>query len=99
MAISISDAARWWSVRRETIYRRHRSGELSFATAAPPTVDPAEMVRVFGEPRPNAPEASGDDVTPSVRVEAELDTLKGAADRLMAELAVANANSRAILTP
>ena len=44
-----------WS--RETIYRKHRAGELSLASAEPPTIDPAEMIRLFGEPKPKLSQA------------------------------------------
>lgn len=47
MSITISEAARRWGCGRETIYRRQRAVELSFASTEPPTVDAAEMVRVF----------------------------------------------------
>ena len=88
MGISISEAARRWGVGRETIYRKQRAGELSFATTEPPTIDGSEMLRVFGEPKPKRDKGAGGDVA-LARVEVERDHLKAEADRLRAELATA----------
>lgn len=89
MGISISEAARRWGVGRETIYRKQRAGELSFATTEPPTIDGSEMLRVFGEPKPKRDKGAGGDPVLMARVEAERDQLKAEADRLRAELATA----------
>jgi hypothetical protein len=88
--LTISGAAKQWGVSRETIYRKHRAGELSFATAEPPTIDGAEMVRVFGEPKPKRPRVpiSADEAALLARLEAERDRHKADAERLAAELAM-----------
>jgi hypothetical protein len=87
--LTISGAAKQWGVSRETIYRKHRAGELSFATAEPPTIDGAEMIRVFGEPKPKRVRVSDDEAALLARLEAERDRHKADAERLSAELATA----------
>ncbi len=89
MGISISEAARRWGVGRETIYRKHRAGDLSLATSEPPTVEVAEMLRLFGEPKPKRSKTAGTDAeaVALVRAEVERDQIKAEADRLRAELA------------
>ena len=90
MSTSISEAARRWAVGRETIYRKHRKGEISFIEGTPPTIDPAEMLRVFGEPgekKKKTPATPG--AAAAVRTEIELDAAKAEIDRLQSELASA----------
>jgi len=77
MVITISEAARQWSVDLDTIYRRQLAGQLRFATADPPTVEAAEMRRVFGPP----------DTAALARIEAVCELLKTEGSSLRAELA------------
>ncbi len=49
MGINISEAAREWNISRGTIYRKCKTGEMSRMQDG--TIDPAEMVRVFGQPK------------------------------------------------
>lgn len=51
------EAARVWSIPWTTFRRKVQSGELSIG--ADKRVDPAEMVRVFGEPRPSTTDPNG----------------------------------------
>ena len=48
MSLSHREAARAWGVSRATIQRAVKSGKLSLTPEK--TIDPAEMVRVYGEP-------------------------------------------------
>ena len=48
MIISVTKAAKEWSVSRTTIYQKVNDGELS--RTADKKIDTAEMLRVFGEP-------------------------------------------------
>lgn len=48
MIISVTKAAKEWSVSRTTIYQKVKNGELS--RTADKKIDTAEMLRVFGEP-------------------------------------------------
>lgn len=64
MIISVTKAAKEWSVSRTTIYQKVKNGELS--RTADKKIDTAEMLRVFGEP-----------VTKK-RTEQSLDTTKNA---------------------
>lgn len=91
MSISISEAARRWGVGRETIYRKQRKGDISFNEGDPPTIDPAEMLRVFGEPgeKKAAAKAKTGDIAAQVRAEVQLDAQKAEIERLKAELASA----------
>lgn len=61
--MSHREAAKHWGVSRATIQRAAASGRLSLL--ADRTIDPAEMVRVFGEPpsHPEPPRATGTDTT------------------------------------
>lgn len=61
--MSHREAAKHWKVSRATIQRAAASGRLSLL--ADHTIDPAEMVRVFGEPpsHPEPPRATGTDTT------------------------------------
>jgi len=92
MALSISAAARRWGVGRETIYRKKKAGELSFLDTKPPTIDPAEMLRVFGEPRekPDKDEAAAVATAP-VRLEIANEVNRKEAERLKDELTAAKA--------
>ena len=60
--LSVSEAARTWRVGRSTLHRMIKEGRIS-ATVQPDSsrgIDSAEMVRVFGEPRPEtSPETEG----------------------------------------
>jgi hypothetical protein len=89
--LTISGAAKQWGIGRETIYRKQRAGELSFATAEPPTIDPAEMLRVFGEPKPKPGRfsMSAHEAALLATLEAERDRHKADAERLAVELASA----------
>lgn len=49
MKIPVSKAAKTWGVSRNTIYEKHRRGELSMVKGE--GVDPSEMSRVFGKPK------------------------------------------------
>lgn len=91
MSISISEAARRWGVGRETIYRKHRKSEISFIEGDPPTIDAAEMLRVFGEPgqKKAAAKAKAGDLAAQVRAEVQLDAQKAEIERLKSELASA----------
>lgn len=51
MALSQREAAQKWGVSRATIQRAIASGKLSLSPSK--TIDPAEMLRVFGEPVPD----------------------------------------------
>lgn len=56
--LSQREAARMWGVGRATLQRAVVSGKLSVSSEK--LIDPAEMVRVFGEPkRPAGPAQSG----------------------------------------
>lgn len=89
MAMSQREAARKWGVSRATIQRAIARGELSQTSNK--RIDPAEMVRVYGEPsrpesRPNGPlEATPDPAVRIAQLEAEL-----AASRRENELQAAN---------
>ena len=48
--LTISGAAKQWGVGRETIYRKQRAGEFSWASAEPPMLDPAERPRPLDQP-------------------------------------------------
>lgn len=48
MKMTVTDAAKQWGVSRTTIYQKIKDGELS--RGADKQIDPAEMLRVFGEP-------------------------------------------------
>lgn len=48
MKISVTQAAKEWSVSRTTLYQKINGGELS--RTADKKIDSAEMLRVFGEP-------------------------------------------------
>lgn len=86
MGISTSEAARRWGISRETIYRRRRNGEIS-VTGDPPTIDPSEMLRVFGEPGARKTTlAWASNAVAEARAEAELEILKAETERLRAEL-------------
>ncbi len=85
MSTTISEAARRWGIGRETIYRRHRAGQLKFATIKPPTVEAGEMFRVFGEPKMNKAAAGANAAL--ARLEATCEMLKTETARLSAELA------------
>lgn len=62
MTMSQREAARAWGVSRATLQRYIAAGKLSLTTEK--LVDPAEMVRAFGEPkRPQEP-AQPDRVEP-----------------------------------
>ncbi|MGN6129385.1 MAG: helix-turn-helix domain-containing protein [Nocardioidaceae bacterium] len=52
MLLSTREAARRWGVSRATLQRHINAGKLSQSTDADGTkgIDPAEMVRVYGEP-------------------------------------------------
>jgi len=50
--LTLSEAARQWGKSRETLYAHNKAGKLSFS-AFPngnPGIDPAEMIRAYGEP-------------------------------------------------
>lgn len=88
--LSQREAARAWGVSRATIQRSIARGELSQTSEK--RIDPAEMVRVFGEPadparnRPKEPvEATPDPAIRIAQLEAEL-----AASRRENELQAAN---------
>lgn len=49
MKIPVSKAAKTWGVSRNTIYEKHRRGELSMVKGE--GIDAAEMSRVFGKPK------------------------------------------------
>jgi hypothetical protein len=49
-ALSLREAASTWRLGRETLNKAIKSGKLSLTTDK--QIDPAEMLRVFGEPRP-----------------------------------------------
>lgn len=62
--LSQREAARVWSLSRATMHRAIKSGKLSLTTDK--QVDPAEMLRVFGEPgqrgaKPAMPHEAGAD--------------------------------------
>ena len=98
MIISIREAARRWHVGRETIYRRQLAGQLCFATIDPPTIEASEMLRVFGEPKPERlrPKPNGNTVA-LARIEAVCDTLKTELNQLKADVAKTNEELRAAL--
>jgi len=74
------EAARAWSIPWTTFRRKVQAGELSIG--ADKRVDPAEMVRVFGEPRtstngPSGPSPGPAEETPEVaRLKAENEGLR-----------------------
>lgn len=88
MLLSIREAARQWGVSRATLQRHVAAGKLSQTTDATgkPGIDPAEMVRVYGEPgrsqagpiRPPeaATEATIEQATKVARLEAEVSGLR-----------------------
>lgn len=47
--MNITEASKNWRVSRATIYNKIKSGELSKSSDG--SIDPAEMVRVFGQPK------------------------------------------------
>lgn len=49
MALSQREAARMWGVGRATLQRAISAGELSVSSDK--LIDPAEMLRVYGEPK------------------------------------------------
>ncbi|MBF0589704.1 MAG: hypothetical protein HQL53_11315 [Magnetococcales bacterium] len=54
MALTFADAMRAWGIPRSTFYKAKKSGRLSVVEIAPgkPGIEPAEMQRVWGKPRP-----------------------------------------------
>jgi hypothetical protein len=61
--LSQREAARAWSIPWTTYRRKVQAGELSIG--ADKRVDPAEMVRVFGEPRPSSNGPVGTSIGPA----------------------------------
>ena len=56
MMLSQREAAQTWRIGRETISAKIKSGELSLTSSQ--KIDPAEMLRVFGEPKAKPLKAS-----------------------------------------
>lgn len=56
MMLSQREAAQTWRIGRETISAKIKSGELSLTSSQ--KIDPAEMLRVFGEPKARPLKAS-----------------------------------------
>lgn len=54
--LSQREAAKAWRVGRETLAAKIKSGEISLASTG--LIDPAEMLRVFGEPKPRPDKAT-----------------------------------------
>lgn len=72
MLLSMREAARRWGVSRATLQRHISAGKLSQSTDADGTkgIDPAEMVRVYGEPgRPQAGPVEPGEAAPAAAVE------------------------------
>ncbi len=65
MKISLYKASKDWNIARSTIYNKINSGELS--RNPDKSVDTAEMVRVFGEPRKKG--HTEENNTPDVEIE------------------------------
>lgn len=88
--LSQREAARSWGVSRASMQRAIKAGKLSLT--ADKLIDPAEMVRVFGEPsRPNEPLGSTPEPVELLarieRLEAERTGLLGVIDAQKANLA------------
>ena len=101
--LTLSEAARQWGKSRETLYTHNRAGKLSFSAFpnGSPGIDPAEMVRAYGEPgtgktRVRRP-AGGDMLhsgtppvtTPAVALSARLDAALEMLEQTRQELAAA----------
>lgn len=54
--LSQREAAKAWRVGRETLAAKIKAGEVSLASTG--LIDPAEMLRVFGEPKPRPAKAT-----------------------------------------
>jgi hypothetical protein len=67
MSLSQREAAAAWHVSRATIQRYIRAGKL--ARTPDKSIDPAEMVRVFGEPKAAKLESAGPDRIPLLEAE------------------------------
>jgi hypothetical protein len=83
LKLTIAEAARQWHIGREAIYRKQLRGELKFTTSDPPSIESAEMLRVFGKPSP--PKSASDPAILS-RVEASLEGLREPIDNLVTQL-------------
>lgn len=62
--LSQREAARKWGVGRTTLQKSITSGKLSLTASK--LIDPAEMLRVFGEPKRATNPASGPDSRPDL---------------------------------
>ncbi len=96
--LTLSEAARQWGKSRETLYTHNKAGKLSFSAFpnGSPGIDPAEMIRAYGEPgtaprrgrQDRAPSAvqtrTGDEAVLSVRLDAALEMLSEARQELAA---------------
>jgi hypothetical protein len=101
--MTLSEAARQWGMSRQTLYTHHQKGRLSFSTfpTGEPGIDPAEMIRVYGEPgtgKTRARRAAGRDMerpttppvtTPAVALSARLDAALEMLEQARQELAAA----------
>ena len=103
LLLTLSEAARQWGMSRQTLYVHNKAGKLSFSAFpnGEPGLDPAEMVRVYGEPgtgktRVRRP-AGGDMLrsatppvtTPAVALSARLDAALEMLEQTRQELAAA----------
>lgn len=101
--LTLSEAARQWGMSRQTLYTHHQKGRLSFSTFpnGEPGLDPAEMVRVYGEPgtgKTRARRSAAGDMlrsatplatTPAVALSARLDAALEMLEQARQDLAAA----------
>lgn len=64
MNITITQASKDFEVARSTIYKKAKNGDLSRNDDG--TIDVAEMVRVFGEPKKTTPTTDNEDIENTV---------------------------------